>query len=285
MAGAQCSPYHEARRSTSKGSTHHRSCFFKEQLLSMARALRIGGVGPRSTKAELWDAINRTMHDRYGCASGDEHCWVDKDTSAARHADSLVPAAPSEWTANPEAWLSNFDILNVLTQYERRYPSFKFVGVFPINFAQRDTFGRCVSEAMCSLRLSALKKKYSSVGVVFNLDRHDQPGSHWVCAYVGLTEPNRGFYYFDSNAEPMPPEVRRFAKSVVDQAKDDKEPFEVRENTVRKQFENNECGMFCIHFILMCLRRKPFDDIVASKFYDRHANALRKELFRTKKQI
>ena len=281
----QCAPYNasrvgKVRRTKSTSSTHHESCFFKKQLITIANALEIDGVGLRSTKATLWKAINETMQRKYGCESGNEHCWIEQNDRAGAYKESFVPNAPEEWSANPEAWLSNFDILNVLTQYEKRYPSFKFIGVFPINFSQRDPIGRCISKEICALNLKALKR-YTSFGAVFNLDRHDQPGSHWVCTYFSLSEPNRGFYYFDSNAEPMPIEIRRFADSIRAQVKSP-ETFEIRENQHRKQFGNNECGMFCIHFIIMCLRRRSFDDITECKFYDKHANALRKELFRTK---
>ena len=34
------------------------------------------------------------------------------------------------------------------------------------------------------------------MGIVFNLDPHDKPGSHWVSMYVDLN--NGGIYYFDS---------------------------------------------------------------------------------------
>lgn len=276
----QCAPYNSSRRrGVIDESNGHQSCFFRKQLMAIARSLGVVRGTSGDTKAVLWQKINKAMRDRYGCDSGDEHCWVERHDAAKRHAQSFAPPMPRHWERNSDAWLSNYDIMNVLQPYERRYPTFKLIGVFPINFGQRDTVGKCISEAICDMRLSSLSKKYNSFGAVFNLDRHDQPGSHWVAVFFSISDPNYGFYYFDSNADPMPMEIKKLARSVYSQLKSPK-GFEIRENTVRKQYENSECGMFCIHFIVMCLQRKKFDDIVQNKFYDKHANQLRKQLFR-----
>lgn len=272
----QCSPYNESRRKIGS-STSHTTCFFKKHLLSIAKAMKMSGISESNTKMEIWNAINIAMQKQYDCKHGDESCWLNRHSAAAKHKESFVPTHPEEWNRNPNYWLSNIDILNVLTQYEALHTCFKFIGVFPINFAQRDLFGRCISQALCEMSLKKLKK-YTSFGVVFNLDRHDQPGSHWVCAFFSLSEPNYGFYYFDSNAVPMPSQIRAFANSIRDQVKNDS--FEIHENKIRKQFENNECGMFCINFITKCLERVSFEKIVKSRFYDKDANKLRKLMFR-----
>lgn len=273
----QCSPYNRSKLRGS-ASTPHASCFFKDQLLAIARSLKIPNITTKTSKQAMWDAINRAMYNRHNCADGDEYCWVDRHTEAAKYEKSFLPLQPSEWKQNPSTWLSNFDILNVINQYEQSNPSFKFFGVFPINFGQRDAVGRCISEALCNIQLSKMKKKHRSFGAVFNLDRHDQPGSHWVCVFFSLSEPNYGFYYFDSNAVSMPAQIREFARSMCRQVED--KAFKIHENKKRKQFENNECGMFCIHFIIQCINKVPFKQIVNSPFYDKDANAMRKEVFR-----
>ena len=43
------------------------------------------------------------------------------------------------------------------------------------------------------------KKK---IGIVFNLDKHDQEGSHWICMYVDLYTDD--IYYFDSYGQKPP---------------------------------------------------------------------------------
>ena len=48
----------------------------------------------------------------------------------------------------------------------------------------------------------------SYVGVVFNLDRHDQSGSHWVGLFVNI--PKRVISYYDSTASPPPQYIKFF---------------------------------------------------------------------------
>ena len=38
--------------------------------------------------------------------------------------------------------------------------------------------------------------KIFQIGIVFNLDKHDQEGSHWVSMFIDLKRD--GIYYFDS---------------------------------------------------------------------------------------
>ena len=58
----------------------------------------------------------------------------------------LRPEMPAQWYKNPIEWLSNYDIDDVMVQYnnEKKY-CYSFLGVFPIDFSEEDKFGRCVS--------------------------------------------------------------------------------------------------------------------------------------------
>ena len=55
---------------------------------------------------------------------------------------TFTPYKPTEWEKNPVEWLSNFDILNVLKQYEEKYSDFKFIGPTPIDFNSTHAY-RC----------------------------------------------------------------------------------------------------------------------------------------------
>ena len=271
----QCSPYnYDTFYKT------HNTCFSKTQLEDLAKSLDLKH-SKSIKKTALWARINEHMQSKYRCGEGDEHCWVDKHPKTP--ATSHVPAHPHDWLVNPYTWLSNLDIMNVMVQYEQKYPSFKFVGVFPVDFATKDTFGKCLYQEMCNLDLKKLGKNYKSFGFVFNLDKHDQPGSHWVAMYANIDkdQPNYGVYYFDSNAMPAPSEIKQFGMSLVNQMND--KNFTFHENTVRKQFHNSECGMFCLNFLIECLKRKSFKKIMKQEFTDKHAHKLRKVLFRKPK--
>lgn len=104
-----------------------------------------------------------------------------------------APEHPDDWKKNPNEWLSNVDIDLVMEQYEKTYPEFLFLGPTSINFDERDSDGGsgCVGNEICHLtlaKLMAMKPLKRKVGMVFNLSRNDQPGSHWVSLYLHLPD-------------------------------------------------------------------------------------------------
>lgn len=104
-----------------------------------------------------------------------------------------APEHPNDWKKNPNEWLSNIDINLVMKQYEKTYPEFLFLGPTSINFDERASNGGegCVGNEICHLtlaKLMAMKPVKRKVGMVFNLSRNDQPGSHWVSLFVHLPE-------------------------------------------------------------------------------------------------
>ena len=76
-----------------------------------------------------------------------------------------------------------------------------------MDFVTKLSMGICVVDELCKLNL---RKTYLSgirkLGVVFNLDPHNKPGSHWISLYVDMH--NGGIYYFDSYAKPPTQEVQ-----------------------------------------------------------------------------
>ena len=57
-----------------------------------------------------------------------ESCWVQNvaqpDVKNKLMSLLFAPPQPSEWKKNPSSWLSNFDILGVLKQYEQNFLNF-----------------------------------------------------------------------------------------------------------------------------------------------------------------
>lgn len=97
-----------------------------------------------------------------------------------------APEHPNDWKKNPNEWLSNVDIHLVMKQYEKTYPEFLFLGPTSINFDERVSNGRCVGDDICHSTLRkflAMNPSKRKIGIVFNLSRNDQPGSHWVSLF------------------------------------------------------------------------------------------------------
>ena len=73
-----------------------------------------------------------------------ERCLIKHSTSLAEDEKKKLlkehfrPPMPSEWSSDPDMWLASTDIEAVMRQYEEAVPSFKFLGVVPIDFSAPD---------------------------------------------------------------------------------------------------------------------------------------------------
>jgi hypothetical protein len=189
----------------------------------------------------------------------DEKCWLktikDEKVRSKLEDNIFAPDHPSQWHQNPAQWLTNADILNVLKQYDEAHPEFQFIGPTPIDFDSRpyddDT---CVWKDLCNFDLHTVKKHITKFGIVFNLDKHNQSGSHWTSMFVDLE--NNIIFYFDSTGANIPPEVRKLVKKIIHQGLELDKPKKLifhDNHKVEHQFGNNECGMYSLYFIITML--------------------------------
>ena len=124
--------------------------------------------------------------------------------------NTFRPRKPDEWYEDKYTWLDTYNILDIMTQYQFKYDNFMFLGAFPIDFASSDYLGKCIVQEMCDINLKKLlNKNINSFGVIFNLDKHNEPGSHWVGSYCSFNPKNEnyGIYFYDSYASGPPPVV------------------------------------------------------------------------------
>jgi hypothetical protein len=169
----------------------------------------------------------------------------------------FAPSQPAEWKKKPNEWLSNFDIFEVLHQYELTHSTFKAIGPTPIDFDSRpkDESGKCVWEELCTFQLNNyLEKGKTKLGMVFNLDKHDERGSHWVSLFVDLED--WFLFYLDSAGNRIPKEIRALVKRIQRQGMSLSPPlkFKFYENyPLEHQLGNTECGMYSLYFIITML--------------------------------
>ena len=197
------------------------------------------------------------MRVRLKCTK--EDCWLRaiKDEKTRRQIKEYIfaPHHPKEWNHNPNEWLSNIDIFNVLSQYEDRYSNFEFIGPSFINFAEPDGDDVCVSTELCKFSLGELmKRKKDKIAVVFNLDKHTGPGTHWVSMFVDIKD--KFVFYFDSAGSMIPPEIMKLVKTIQEQGLSLSKPirFKFFQNApFEHQQGNTECGMYSLFFIVTML--------------------------------
>jgi len=236
-----------------------------------------------TTGKTLWNAINNVM--KYKC--NDELCWLKqefiKDSYLQKELlKNFKPFMPKTWTENPREWLNTIDIRDVMNQYEIKYPDFEFIGPVPMDFDTKVGFGECVVDELCKINLAELMKKgKTKIGVIFNLDKHTQSGSHWVAMNCDI---NRGeICYWDSYGIKPNPEVVVLMNRLKEQASKLNKKLEIKINKVRHQYKNSECGMYCIYFITSLLDGKTFETVVKNIIDDDTMNNKRNDFFNKQK--
>jgi len=180
------------------------TCFSHDALHKMAEAWNKEYpdqvISSSKSKKALWKEIRKRMIAQAPC--DEDYCLLDmplvKEASDRdMRSNTFRPEMPKDWIHKPKAWLSTIDIRQVLLQYSKHNAELLFIGPVPIDFDHKISFGQCVVSELCNLNLEdqyQAGKRY--IGIVFNLDPHHMPGSHWVSLFVNMK--NGGIYFFDS---------------------------------------------------------------------------------------
>lgn len=266
-------------------------CFDQSALIRIAKAynVRYPKTPIQISDTQLWDRIRQGLASLCG---ENEWCWLDQPFLKG---DSVLqeyykPPKPITQTK----WLGTTDINRVLKQFEHIYPDFAFMGTVPIDFDQIiEEYAKidlCRLSGGQGLQLSGPTqstplyqgRKVRRFGFVFNLDPHDQGGSHWVCMFLDLTVDQPWVGYFDSYGHcPPPKQMMVLMDRLKQQAKRClKIDLVKRCNPIRHQHKHTECGTYCLYFIYQCLKGRSFDSITESIILDDDVNQYRDFFFR-----
>ena len=167
-----------------------------------------------------------------------------------------APKSPEEWKNNPNAWLSNFDILKVMKHYEIKYKNFKFFGPAPIDFDQVLNDNECVDNDICKIELKKLKEEGKTLlGFIFNTDPHNKSGAHWISMFVSMKKGE--IFFFDSAGDKAPKEIIKLSDRLIKQGKEIGIDFKFDQNyPTQHQYSNTECGVYSLYFIIHMLENK-----------------------------
>tara|TARA_Y100001970_G_scaffold294296_1_gene450006 strand:+ start:328 stop:1182 length:855 start_codon:yes stop_codon:yes gene_type:complete len=261
-----CSPQYNSNKNT---------CYSLEDLKDIAKNYNKTLEGNNKiklnqSKQKLYNALVKANYNECG---DNEYCWLKQNymeinKNIDKFLEKFRPEQPNTWKDNPKQWLNTYNLLNVMSQYEKKYKNFKFLGVHPIDFAFKKD-NTCISQNMCDLNISDLiKNKIYKLGNIFNLDKHYQSGSHWVSLFANLNpkSKNYGIYYYDSNGRSAPSEVKNFvSKLISDNSKLTNKKINFYQNNIKHQFENSECGIFSLYFMDQCLKNVSFTNFINKK--------------------
>ena len=264
-------------------------------------------------KKELVKELSIKLADK--CS--DQVCWLRLDIVKELENDDLEEI--EENTFRPKGptkkyeWLSTNHINEVIQQYHDIYKDFLFLGAVPLDFEELPILG------LHNINYKDFEdKKKFKIGLVINLDEHNQNGSHWVSLFFNLKK--NQIYFFDSIGRKPAKKIRHFINSITkylyykkykkelpindiiqklkdlesiseskkqDIIKSDKYlnnlfngGFDIRFNTIQHQFKNSECGVYSINFIIRLASGESFDSVINDITKDDIMNKNRSLYFR-----
>jgi hypothetical protein len=248
------------------------------------------------SKYELWKAIQERLKP---FCNDDEECWrrqefIRKLKDIDIQAFTFKPHMPKEWKKNKNTWLSNYDIDLVLKQYERIYSDFKTYNASASDCPVEVT---CVLSNLDPFKLRAEGR--TKIGIVFNLDKTGESGSHWVAVYIDLkiakdplTAEDLNMFkkmkdpveinYYDSYGDPPVDGIKMFIVRLGEKFLLKGEKVKISYNDKRHQYGNSECGIYSMNFILERLHGTPMKKISKSKILDKDMNNMRRLLYYVK---
>lgn len=265
------------------------TCFTLDQLMEMSKAynryltkqklkpnktkqFNVGFIKIKSNKQHLLNELKK----RFDTVCQDEQCLTQYEFMkeiVKEMRDDIENNFRKPGPNKPTEWLSTDDINNVMMQYESVYPDFIFLRAVPLN---------CDDLSFCSLfKLNFddyIRDGYQSIGVVFNHDRHGEPGSHWVALFINLKKCE--IYYCDSGGVPPFDNIQGVIDKYINfcQQKYNRMPI-YKYNKKSYQKDNTECGVYSCNFIIRMLSGESFDDIVKNYLTFKEINSCRNVYF------
>lgn len=290
----------------------HDTCFTLSSLKNIAQAYNnhnTDKINISLPKEQLVDVLEDKMEKKYHCS--DQTCWTrqkileDLDMKVLEEIQEKTfrPVGPSK----KYGWLSTTHINEVIDQYHDIHKDFLFLGAVPYDF-----------EDLPQLEINTLdfkeleKDNKTKIGIVINLDEHYKQGSHWVALYTDLKK--NQVYFFDSVGKPPQKRIRKFINRITryiyqkkynkkihinDIVKELREysknkhskkyihvenilkgGFDIRYNNKQHQFDNSECGVYSINFIIRLVSGESFESVINDITKDEMMNRNRKIYFR-----
>jgi hypothetical protein len=288
------------------------SCFTHDALVKIAENYNKKSknkINLNQNKAKLVKELENRLQDK----CDDHACWIRLDfVKEIDNEDILNNTFRPNGPTKKYEWLSTSHINNVVEQYQESHKNFMFLGAVPHDFEDLGILG------IGDISFHEVQEKgKSKIGMVINLDNHDQNGSHWVALFTDLN--NHQIYFFDSVGKKPSKRIRKFInkiakylyrkkyntklpindivsklrdidklskKEIKEVVKENEHlknilygDFDIRYNDVQHQFDNSECGVYSMNFIIRLVEGESFDSIIKNVTRDEEMNQNRKEYF------
>ena len=244
------------------------SCLTKKSLIKVAKKLRKVTKKKipiyRNNIRKTYNLMCKIIKEEYKCNT--EICWTKikglfdilskRDKKIFRK--HFRPKLPKEVQEDYNAWLSNFDIDEVIEGLKLDNEDFYYYPATPIDFH------KCSVSKLCSIDIRKHhKNNKKKIGIIFNTDKSNGSGQHWIAMYIdmlGINLDNEGIYYFDSYSSSIPQQIKDLIEKIKVQGKDLNMDFVVTNNNHSVQQNGYACGYYCMHFIENMLRGVNFQE-------------------------
>ena len=266
---------------TEKSTT---SCYDIDSLLIIASALNNIGYKinlNQKNKKTLYNKIKKILNEKSDCK--DEECWLTMHTlidnlseeQLKKLKSNFKPNMPVDWKKDEYKWLSTVDIDKILNRYTYTDKNFHTFGAIPIDSLKDNV---CTNN-LCDFDLKKLlSDDKHKIGLVYNTEKHNEDGQHWIGLYLdlkGINFNNPCIYFFDSYGDKPPEQINRFATEVKNQAKDLDIDIDYAYNDKKHQGNSGECGIYCLHFITYMKNGGNFDKYISEKKDDNYMHKFR----------
>lgn len=249
------------------------SCYSLRSLVLITKAFNTDNPDDKIKLNKRYETLEPKKYKRYlviklkeklnkKCTN--QKCWSEQDF--INNIDRIHREEIEKYTHRPLGpegkfeWLNTINIDEVMEQYEKKYPNFIFIGCVPRDFDDIPSLG------IRNLNFGELleNNKYK-IGAVFNIDKSNQSGSHWVGMYADLK--SREIYYFDSVGLRPNSEFRSLMQRIYDFLKSQSnEKIIIDYNKEKIQNDTHSCGIFSIFFIVSMLKGGKFKDMNKKKY-------------------
>jgi len=258
-----------------KDSSKNISCLDNKLLIKIANILNTyhdADIKLVEDRQSLHDNISEKVQNMSKCNS--EKCWLTiqelikhlSSDELSLFKGSFKPKMPDSWKNKPNEWLNTTQLNQIMIQLTEKYKNFHSYQALPMDFDLKEK-NSCVSGDLCNIDLKEhFSNGKTNIGIIFNLDDHDEPGSHWTSMYIELLpccrkEPT--IYYFDSTGFKPPKEIYSLVDRLQEQYLSIKGTnMDFVYNDIKHQYKDTECGVYCLHFMSTMLGGVNFEKYV-----------------------
>tara|TARA_Y100000389_G_scaffold195238_1_gene226377 strand:+ start:17932 stop:18789 length:858 start_codon:yes stop_codon:yes gene_type:complete len=256
--------------------------FIAEKWNEKEKKEKISDIKSKSQE-ELWKELKEKFKE------SDERKWSDI-TRSQNFKNQFAPDLPREWYSEPNAWLSDADINEVMRRFEVEFEGFHFLEASPIDFDKKDKKGNCLVSNLCGYNYEDLASKYKTFGMVFNTDPSTKDGQHWISLFIELQKGN--IYFFDSTGNEPPGEVIYLMNKLGTQGNtyistinNAKTKTKIYVNKFSHQLKDTECGIYSLFFIFFMLTDGDIKKLNSKRIPDEEIQKLRGFFFNDEKKI